>query len=372
MVIFWTLVILSIISFIQYHLFKRFVLRHVHYERKFKQDAVFANEPCQLIEKIENRKRLLIPWLYVESLLDAHLTFGKQENLFVSSGTVYQNHASFFVLKGYNRITRTHRLIPIKRGVYYLQSVTLTSGDLLGFAKQVQHRQLHDQKPLIVYPDPQLPSYHMTNDDFSLGDTVVKRFMMPDPFMTAGIRQYVPGDAFKHINWQATARTHSLQVNQYDYTSNKKLMVLINCEDNENMWKTVTNTDTIEQLIRYAAGITKAALEQGYEAGIATNMHAIDSSQPAVIHPIGGQSFWFVILEHLARLKIERAISFNALLESFVYDYTEPTVFIVLSCYWSEEQRMIAQQLIAKQHQLQVVSLADHYSSKLENEGAKR
>lgn len=359
MVIFWALVIVLCIGYIQFYIFHHFVLKHVYYERKFKQEAVFEHEPCYLEERIENRKRLWIPWLYVESLLDVHLTFGKQENLFVSTGTVYQNHASFFVLRGYSRITRTHSLVPIKRGVYRLNSVTLTSGDLLGFSKKVDNRSLIDERALIVYPKPELPIISVNNQDFSLGETVVKRFIMPDPFMKTGTRQYAPGDAIKHINWQATARSGELQINQFDYTSNKRLMVLINCEDHENMWKTVNNSQAVEAFIRYAAGITQQAIEDGIEAGLACNMPTIDSTEPLIMTPKGGQAYWHSIVDQLARIKTERTHPFHELLESFIYAYSEPIEFIVLSSYWNEQCEYIADRLRAKQHQVYVLPLAD-------------
>lgn len=360
MVIVWALLLVLVVLFVQYLIFHTFVFKNIGYTRKIKQKTVFEHEQCFLEEKIENNKRLWIPWLYVESQIDIHLQFGKQENLFVSTGTLYQNHASFFMLRGYQRITRTHKLTPVKRGVYVLTSVTLTSGDVLGFSKRALQLQLEQAHPLIVYPKPIIPHISINNRDYSLGDVIVKRFIMPDPFLIAGTREYVPGDTFKSINWNATARTQSLQINQYEYSSNKRLMILINCEDHEGMWKTVNNAEQIEDFIRYTSGITEQALREGIEVGFACNMPNLQSNEEFTVRlPQKGQAYWFTLLESLAYLKVERSIPFSEMMEQFVSYTSEPIEFVVFSGYWNEKLEAIAQQLRYKQHQIYHVPTAD-------------
>ena len=357
MVIFWALMMIILLVYVQYIVFHKLVLKKVHYERKFKQRTVFEEETVYLEEKIENRKRLLIPWLYVESMINVNLSFGKQENLFVSTGSLYQNHASFFMLRGYQRVIRTHYLKPKKRGFYHLQTVSLKSGDLLGFSQRVISYQMTDNEPLLVYPKPVVPTITIANRDLSLGDVIVKRLIMPDPFMKVGTRPYVPGDAIKAINWKATARTNELQINQFDYTSNKRLMVLINCEDHEKMWKTVNNVDMVENYIRYTSGLTERALREGMEAGYATNMCSHLSEQSTIVLPQGGQAYWYTILESLAHLKVERTIPFNELLEQFLVYSSEPIEFVVFSSYWSDQLEHIAELLRHKSHQVYHIEL---------------
>lgn len=360
MVIVWALLLVLAILFVQFLIFHNFVLKHISYSRQILQKTAFEYEHCYLEEKIENNKRLWIPWLYVESQIDIHLQFGKQENLFVSTGTHYQNHASFFMLRGYQRITRTHRLIPTKRGVYDLKTVTLTSGDVLGFSKRAMQLQLEQTHPLVVYPKPIIPQIRIDSRDYSLGDVIVKRFIMPDPFLIAGTRAYVPGDTFKSINWQATARTQALQTNQYEYSSNKRLMVLINCEDHEEMWKTVNNVEQIENYIRYTAGLTELALSEGIEAGFACNMPSLQGNEEiTVVLPQKGQAYWYSILESLAQIKIERSLPFSDLMEQLLSYTSEPIEFVIFSTYWNDKLEALAQQLRYKQHQVYHVPAYD-------------
>lgn len=348
--------------YIQFLIFSKLVLKHVYYNRQFKKSSCFEQDEIHMEEIIENRKRLLIPWLYVESLLDAHLLFGRQENLFVSSGNVYQNHASFFVLKGYSKITRTHRMSPIKRGIYRLETVTLTSGDLLGLAKIIQKHELHQNNELVVYPKPlPLPFEHLSIHSFQ-GDVSVQRFILPDPFIVSGTRAYSPGDPLKQVNWKATARTGDLQVYQYDYTSNQKVMVLLNIDDNEKMWRAVTNTELIENYIRYSAGIIEKVLHSGLAAGFAANMRTMQTASTVWIEADSGQEHWEFILYQLACLQLERTQSFAQLLDELYEKQYRQMDFIIISSYWNEELELRANHIRQQQNSLLVVNLTDAYA----------
>lgn len=54
------------------------------------------------------------------------------------------------------------------------------------------------------------------------GDVFVRRWIIEDPIMISGIRDYTPSDNYKDINWKATAKNQTLKVNKYDYTADKK------------------------------------------------------------------------------------------------------------------------------------------------------
>lgn len=47
-----------------------------------------------------------------------------------------------------------------------------------------------------------------------LGELPVKRWIVEDPFLTAGIREYSSGDSMGLVNWKATARTGVMQVHK--------------------------------------------------------------------------------------------------------------------------------------------------------------
>ena len=97
---------------------------------------------------------------------------------------------------------------------------------------------------LLVYPKPALVPIHELPYHSWQGDQSVRRWIISDPFIIAGVRGYQAGDTYKQINWKATAKTGTLQVHQYDFTADRRLMIYLNVDDAEGMWRSVTEFAT--------------------------------------------------------------------------------------------------------------------------------
>lgn len=348
MIIFWFFVIALFAAIFQYWLFKKLVLRHVNYDRFFTTEACFQDEPIHMVEVLENRKRLPIPWLYVESSLEASLQFSGQDNFSISKGEYDQNHGSFFTLSGYQRIRRTHRLTPRRRGIFQLKTVTLTSGDLFG-ASRIS-KQIPLKSKIVVYPKPlELPLEKLPFHSWQ-GDHIVKRFILPDPFFIAGARPYQYGDSLRHVNWRATARTNQLQVHQYEFTANRKLLVIVNVDDNEEMWRAVNDVELIERSINYAAGITRQVIASGMEAGFAANMRTLEKVDSALLLPAAGEGHWHAILELMASLRLERTESLSDMLCRLAEEGLRQHDILVISTYWNDALEQAANLLRQSQN----------------------
>jgi uncharacterized protein (DUF58 family) len=363
MVLFWFIVAALAILFIQGRVFQRFVLRHIRYGRRFTAKTCYSGEQVELIEEMSNAKWLPVPWLRVESQLATHLHFQKLDNFSVSSGQVYQNHKSFFSLAPYTKITRTHRITCAKRGWYKLQTVTLTGGDLLGLSSTSEQIPLHGE--LLVYPKPaQVPVHQLPYHSWQ-GDQSVKRWIISDPFIIAGVRNYQAGDTYKQINWKATAKTGSLQVHQYDFTADRRLMIYLNVDDAEGMWRSVTDAALIERGIEWAAGAAEAVIQQGMEVGFAANMPVVGTRESVHIEPRGGHEHLLGIFEEMAKLEIERTELFHHLLEREAErGYSERDILMITS-YWNEELEKQAEQLRYNGNAVAVWLLTDKLLSEL-------
>lgn len=345
MILFWFIVAAVGILYLQGQVFQRFVLRHIKYERRFKAKACYSGEQVELIEEIANAKWLPVPWLRVESQLPVHLHFQQLDNFSVSSGQLYQNHKSFFSLSPYTKITRTHRITCAKRGWYKLHTVTLTGGDLLGLSNASEQIALTGE--LLVYPKPAVVPVHELPYHSWQGDQSVRRWIVSDPFILAGVRSYQPGDTFKQINWKATAKTGTLQVHQYDFTADRRLMIYLNVDDAEGMWRNVNEFAIIERGIEWAAGAAEAVISQGMEVGFATNMPIAGNSmkESAHIEPRAGHEHLIGIFEVMAKLEIERTELFHLMLErEALSGYSERDVLIITT-YWNNALELQAEQL---------------------------
>src|SRR5690606_28014889 len=104
----------------------------IRYERRFEVTDCYAGDTIELVEVIENHKGLPVPWIRVESVIDAALRCETEEAVHIDEGRRTQYHKSLFTLCPYRRIRRRHRITCMKRGVYRLTGVTVTGGDMLG------------------------------------------------------------------------------------------------------------------------------------------------------------------------------------------------------------------------------------------------
>jgi uncharacterized protein (DUF58 family) len=310
MLLLWFIVAAAIILTVQSAVFGRYALRQITYKRHFETKACFQGERIVLIEQITNAKWLPVPWLRVESQLSSRLKFKRVDNFQVSSGELSQNHKSFFTLASYTKVTRKHSVLCARRGWYKLQSVTLTGGDLLAMRSVTRQIPLDEQ--LLVYPRPaQVPVDKLPFNSWQ-GEQSIRRWIMSDPFVIAGVRDYQAGDTFKQVNWKATAKTGRMQVHQYDYTADRSLMIYLNVDDAEGMWRSVTDEALVEQGIAWAAGAAEAVISQGMEAGFAANMPITGLRESIRIEPRSGHEQLIGILEGMAKLQIERTESRKA------------------------------------------------------------
>lgn len=104
--------------------------------------------------------------------------------------------------------------IAVKRGVYALGPITLSTGDPFGLFDH--DRRVDFSQQITVLP----PVFDL--GDFSLpgaratGGRRIDRITPHRSAAVASIRDYVPGDPFNRISWTASARTGALMVKEFD------------------------------------------------------------------------------------------------------------------------------------------------------------
>lgn len=359
----WFILITVIVIGLQGFAYKRWALKKVTYDRYFDKHAVFEGESVHMVENIANRKLLPLLWLRLESMIHAGLKFDRQANLSISSGKLFQNHKSLFSLPPYKQIVRRHRVTCTQRGIYKLGSATMTSGDPLGAI--IVTKKFPLSLELVVYPSVvALEQVPLPNHSW-LGDITVRRWIVEDPFVTAGTREYRYGDTLNSINWKATARTGALQVHKKDYTADHRLIILLNFEVNEQMWNTVTQPELIELGIRYAATLSGYAIDRGIDTGFACN-GCIEgqSNEPVRLPAASGEAHWFGMLETMARLELATSVTFDTLLEQEVIAGTRNADLLIISAFVSEKMQRWIGELQALGNGVEVLHLSAADASK--------
>jgi len=272
---------------------------------------LYEGESNELVEVIENKKLLPLLWLKAETRFSKSILFTKNDNTNVSLG---EFHRSVLSMPPMRRITRTYRITCTKRGYYHLGAASVTTGDLLGFVNKTftysPEIGLHVCPIPIIWSKLNLPSRLFQ------GDVVVRRFFLPDPYMPAGIREYVSGDPQKLINWKASAKTGKLAVHKHDFTTDSKLMVFFNVDytadskDNASEIK----ENTLEYALRILASILNYSVTNGQQTALWTNATSQRNEKEVSVPLASGHAQKEKLFAAMAEIKFVRTRNFHMLL----------------------------------------------------------
>ncbi len=125
-------------------------------------------------------------------------------------------------------LVRKERFKLKERGVYGYGDYSVETGDFLG----VKTITVYGCVPKHVAI---LPS-KIENENVRaivggfLGDISVRRFIMEDPILTVGYNEYTGREPLRDISWTRTAVQGKMMVKKYDYTSELRVMILLNIE----------------------------------------------------------------------------------------------------------------------------------------------
>lgn len=289
----------------------KYGLSKVSLERSFDTIHASFGQEIHLIEKISNNKLLPVPCLKVESKIDSSLQFGQLKDLNILQDMY---HVSIFCLMPYTRIIRSHNVKCNKRGYYHLASSSLTARSITGSVSLAgdvtTDARLYVFPRILSMPEMNLPSHSWQ------GDNVVRRWILEDPFIRTGVRQYTSSDPMKSINWKASARSGNLQVNLYEPTAHHKLMIMLNVDTSLDQWTITNEPERVEYGISVAATVFEYAIKNTIESGIASNGFLKENQKEYIhIEAAAGAKQQTEVLECLARIVIQRSITYNTLID---------------------------------------------------------
>jgi len=313
-----------------YHLL---ALRGLTYSCSITHSRIFEGENNQLTEVIENRKLLPLLWLRIETRFSETMLFTKNDNTNVRAGVF---HRSVTSMQPFRRIKRVYKIVCTKRGYYRLGAATVTTGDLIGLAnKSIAYK---SEAELHVYPIALKPSLLNFPARSFLGDTIVKRFFLPDPFLPAGIRDYSNTDPQKLINWKASAKTGKLVVQRHDFTSDSNLLVFFNTDYSSGSWDNSTpqKTDTLENMLRVLAAILDMSILRGQKTALYTNAISECDGREVFVTSASGRNQREKLYMAMAEIKFVRTRSFHSLIRETASIIKDEDV-LIMTRYVSDE-----------------------------------
>lgn len=253
------LAVLFVCVITQNLVYQKCTFRHLSYRCFFSKDEVFEGESLELVEELENRKWLPIPWLKTEITASKHLDFAGAQSVVTGDSRFVP---SFFMVKSYHKVQRRWKVTCLKRGVYAPEQIILVATDLLGNVTVSRSAGPLDAS-VTVLPRPASIAPLPISSRYLMGDEPVRRRMIPDPFYVSGIREYTGAESMKQIHWQATAREQKLMVFQNEDTALRKTCVILNLETSCGEEHCTLFPKAAERAIRGCAAVLDQTLRRG-------------------------------------------------------------------------------------------------------------
>lgn len=205
------------------------MLAQLSYEVQLDRTLAEPGEEITLTGTVANHGRLPAGFVWLQNELppEAGMADEKEPGIGrVRRGRTRTVVEDRFSVRGRRAVTRTIAFTLPRRGRYQVGGYTLAAGDLLGLTERSSHGENGQQ--LVVMPALVTDEGLQKLVGGFLGDISVRRFLMEDPVLTVGFRDYTGREPFRAISWTRTAVAGSLQVKEYDHTAEPMATVILN------------------------------------------------------------------------------------------------------------------------------------------------
>ena len=191
-------------------------LEKLYYKGELDKALVEPGEEITLYHSVVNQS--WIPVLYVNLMAALH------ENAESLEKGTYSKYRMY--LPGYRKWKAKVRFVLKKRGCYRFGHYFIEIGDIFGLRSKV--RSGDENHEIVVMPDKTDAKAVWKAYSGFIGDVSVHRFILEDPVLTVGFREYTGHEPMKSISFTQTAKMGKTYVKCYDYTTEMKVTILLN------------------------------------------------------------------------------------------------------------------------------------------------
>lgn len=284
---FWVLLALIIVTYIVNKISLHYGFDDLSYDMEIGKRIGEIGEEIEFISVIENNKILTVSFL-------------KIEERFPKGFSITENVYNLFIMP-YQRVRRTHIMSVNKRGYYPIDNIILTLGDFIGL--NIKRKIANLDTGIIILPERIDLKESIAPLGSFTGDISVKRWILDDPLMTIGIREYTGYEPEKYIHWPSFLRYGELMVRNFDFTSDNSVMVALNLETMKPSWKPA-EAELIERVISVARSILEEFEKNKIPYGFASNANISGQGyrRGCFSHPGLGSNHLEQTLEKLGRM----------------------------------------------------------------------
>ena len=238
-------------------------------------EHIFANQETLLELSLINRKKLLPSFS-----LTVGVNTGEEEkkNLFVKVQELFlgpQQEKGFGKLAHYSilpsnskvsqRISYTFK----KRGNYQITGFMISTKFPFGFLRKVQEKEAVGE--VIVYPEPQAISSFAASLPVLTG--WLESSQKGNSTDLYRMRQYVPNDSMRHIDWKATAKTRRLMVKEFTTEDERRFSLVL---DDQQIDDLADFQEKFERAVVLIASLADYLTKQGSEVRLLTPKEQTD------------------------------------------------------------------------------------------------
>ena len=175
--------------------------------------------------------------------------------------------------------TYSYTVHPVKRGEYHFGAVNALVRSPIGLVRR--RFQFSADKSVPVYPSfIQMRKYELlaiSNHLTEFGIKKIRRIGHNQEFEQ--IKEYVPGDDYRTINWKATARRGGLMVNNYQDERSQQVYALI--DKGRTMQMPFEGMSLLDYAINASLVIANIAIKKEDKAGLMAFQHKVQTVVPA-------------------------------------------------------------------------------------------
>lgn len=310
----WFLIGLIGFTYIINELTLYYGFKNLTYEMKIGKESAEIGEEIEIQSLIENRKPLSISFLRVDERYP--------------KGLSRKNYMYTLFILPYQRVRRKYKVYGKERGLYSIKSSTLGLGDFIGF--KMKHESIDVEKQLIILPRKLNLNESIAPVGSLNGSTSIKRWIMDDPLITVGIREYTGNEPERFIHWPSSLKYGNLMVKNFDFTTDNSVIILLNLESMKPFWSGIKK-DTIERAISLARSVMEELEYLKIPYGFATNSYSTKSEQSQFYHPGLGHNQLNHFLEILGSINYGISSSFEETLEDIARQRSNYTTFVVIT-----------------------------------------
>lgn len=343
---------LIVITYIINNLTLTYGFNNLTYKLDIEKKTAEIGEEIEISSIIENKKPLAVSFLKVSE------SFPRYFN-------VRRNMYSLFIMP-YQRVKRTYKVFVEKRGLYLIEDVALELGDFIGF--DTNKIAIKIEEEVIIYPKKIDIKENLIPIGSFTGDISVKRWIIDDPLMTIGIREYTGNEPERFIHWPSSLRHASLMVKNFDFTSDNSVLILLNVETMKPSWKAVEE-DLIEKVISLARGVMEEFEDAKIPYGFACNEYnsRSDFGRNYFYQPGLGINHLDNLLQVLSRITYQMPSSFKNTLRDIRERRGNYSTVVVITPRILEDYIEPLNNLSKSVNKAIVISTEEEYLSHLNN-----